>query len=37
MGEGQADRVLLSEQADIVQDFRGKGELEGIEMGWATL
>jgi hypothetical protein len=37
VGEGQADRVLLSEQADVLEDFRGKGELEGIEMGWATL
>ncbi|RAL14284.1 uncharacterized protein BO97DRAFT_340579 [Aspergillus homomorphus CBS 101889] len=33
----QVDRVLLSEQAEIVQDFRGAGDLEGIEMGWETL
>ncbi|PYH41666.1 uncharacterized protein BP01DRAFT_360157 [Aspergillus saccharolyticus JOP 1030-1] len=33
----QTDRVLLSEQADIVEDFRGPGDLEGIEMEWPTL
>ncbi|PWY96152.1 hypothetical protein BO94DRAFT_453292 [Aspergillus sclerotioniger CBS 115572] len=37
VGESQADRVLLSEQADVVEVFWGKGELEGIEMGWETL
>ncbi|KAL3476852.1 Calycin-like protein [Aspergillus californicus] len=33
----QRDRVLLSEQADIVEDFWGGGELEGIEMDWPTM
>ncbi|PYH78097.1 hypothetical protein BO82DRAFT_343531 [Aspergillus uvarum CBS 121591] len=33
----QTDRMLLSEQADILEDFRGPGELEGIEMEWPTL
>ncbi|RAH40477.1 uncharacterized protein BO95DRAFT_447818 [Aspergillus brunneoviolaceus CBS 621.78] len=33
----QTDRVMLSEQADILEDFRGPGELQGIEMGWPTL
>lgn len=33
----QADRKLLSEQADIVEDFRGPGNLEPIEMDWPTL
>lgn len=37
VGEGQTDRVLLSEQADILEDFRGKGELEEIDMSWPTL
>ncbi|OOF94988.1 hypothetical protein ASPCADRAFT_406800 [Aspergillus carbonarius ITEM 5010] len=37
VGESQADRVLLSEQADVVEDFRGAGELESIDMSWATL
>ncbi|KAL4923161.1 Calycin-like protein [Aspergillus undulatus] len=33
----QVDRVMLSEQADIVEDFRGPGGLEAIEMEWPTL
>lgn len=33
----QADRVLLSEQADIVEDFKGAGDLEPIQMEWPTL
>ncbi|KAL4978290.1 Calycin-like protein [Aspergillus desertorum] len=37
VGASQADRVLLSEQADIVEDFRGPGDLEPIEMEWPTL
>ncbi|KAL5341912.1 Calycin-like protein [Aspergillus crustosus] len=37
LGESQADRVLLTEQADIVGDFRGPGGLEGIVMDWPTL
>ncbi|RAO68323.1 uncharacterized protein BHQ10_004335 [Talaromyces amestolkiae] len=37
VGKSQADRVLLSEQADILEDFRGKGDLEEIEMSWPTL
>ena len=37
IGESQADRVLLSEQADILEDFRGPGNLEAIQMEWPTL
>ncbi|OQE13567.1 hypothetical protein PENFLA_c046G09873 [Penicillium flavigenum] len=37
IGESQADRVLLSEQADILEDFRGPGDLEAIQMEWPTL
>lgn len=33
----QVQRTLLSEQADIVEDFRGPGKLEPIEMDWPTL
>ncbi|KAJ0427034.1 Calycin-like protein [Aspergillus carlsbadensis] len=33
----QRERVLLSEQADVVEDFRGRGELEGIEDEWETM
>ncbi|KAB8072728.1 Calycin-like protein [Aspergillus leporis] len=33
----QVDRVLLSEQAEIVEDFRGPGNLKPIEMDWPTL
>lgn len=33
----QTDRVLLSEQADIVEDFTGPGGLEPIDMSWPTL
>ncbi|KAL4794315.1 phenol acid carboxylase [Aspergillus venezuelensis] len=33
----QVDRVMLSEQADVVEDFWGAGELEGIRMEWPTL
>jgi len=33
----QTERVLLSEQASVVEDFWGAGELEGIEMDWPTL
>ncbi|KAL2844764.1 Calycin-like protein [Aspergillus pseudoustus] len=33
----QRERVLLSEQADIVEDFWGSGELEGIEEEWETM
>ncbi|KAL3460760.1 Calycin-like protein [Aspergillus heterothallicus] len=33
----QRDRVMLSEQADIVEDFRGSGQLEGIEEDWETM
>ncbi|RAL02058.1 phenol acid carboxylase [Aspergillus ibericus CBS 121593] len=33
----QTDRVLLSEQADVLEDFWGPGELEPIELGWETL
>lgn len=33
----QTDRVLLSEQADILEDFRGPGDLEPIQMEWPTM
>lgn len=33
----QTDRVLLSEQADIVEDFEGAGNLEPIQMEWPTM
>ncbi|SPN96656.1 uncharacterized protein DNG_00177 [Cephalotrichum gorgonifer] len=33
----QTDRVLLSEQADVVEDFRGAGELEPIDPSWPTM
>ncbi|KAJ5155741.1 phenol acid carboxylase [Penicillium capsulatum] len=33
----QMDRVILCEQASIVEDFRGAGDLKPIEMDWATL
>lgn len=37
VGTSQADRVLLSDQADILEDFRGPGDLEPIKMEWPTL
>ncbi|KAE8149510.1 phenol acid carboxylase [Aspergillus avenaceus] len=37
VGESQADRVLLYSQADILEDFRGPGTLQPIEMSWSTL
>ncbi|OJJ99585.1 hypothetical protein ASPACDRAFT_119159 [Aspergillus aculeatus ATCC 16872] len=37
IGSSQADRVMLSEQADILQDFHGAGELEPIDPSWPTL
>ncbi|EYE97478.1 uncharacterized protein EURHEDRAFT_295601 [Aspergillus ruber CBS 135680] len=33
----QSERMMLSKQASIVEDFRGAGELEGIEMDWPTI
>lgn len=36
-GASQADRVLLSEQAEILNDFRGPGEIEPIKSEWPTL
>ncbi|KAF2142240.1 uncharacterized protein K452DRAFT_271087 [Aplosporella prunicola CBS 121167] len=33
----QTDRVMLAEQADIIERFYGKGELEPIRREWATL
>ncbi|KAL5355209.1 Calycin-like protein [Aspergillus floccosus] len=33
----QVDRHILSEQADILEDFRGAGNLEPIDMSWSTL
>lgn len=32
----QMDRHLLSERADILETFRGKGDLEAIEQSWPT-
>lgn len=31
------DRRILNEQADIVEAFRGRGDLEQIQMEWATI
>ena len=33
----QTERVMLNEQADILEDFRGPGELEPIDMSWPTM
>lgn len=33
----QTDRHMLAEQADILETFRGKGDLEPIEQAWRTL
>lgn len=33
----QTDRVMLSEQAVVIEDFRGPGNLEPIDMLWDTL
>lgn len=33
----QTDRHMLSEQAEIVDTFKGKGDLEPIEQSWPTL
>ncbi|GMF71018.1 phenol acid carboxylase [Aspergillus flavus] len=33
----QVDRILLSEQAEILEDFRGPGNLKPIQMDWPTL
>ena len=33
----QTDRHMLAEQADIVDVFRGQGDLEPIELSWPTL
>ncbi|PYH44032.1 phenol acid carboxylase [Aspergillus saccharolyticus JOP 1030-1] len=33
----QADRILLSEQAEILEDSRGVGDLEPIDLSWQTL
>jgi hypothetical protein len=33
----QTDRKLLAEQAEIVETFHGKGDLEPIEHDWPTL
>lgn len=33
----QTDRHLLAEQADIVEDFRGAGDLKDIDLAWPTL
>lgn len=37
LGSSQADRVLLSEQADLLEDFRGAGDLAPIDPSWPTL
>ena len=33
----QTDRVMLSEQADMLEDFRGPGELKPVDNRWPTL
>lgn len=33
----QTDRHMLAKQADIVDVFRGKGDLEPIKQSWPTL
>lgn len=33
----QTDRHLLSEQADVLQVIRGRGDLEEIDMAWPTI
>lgn len=33
----QTERVVLSEQAVVVEDFWGPGKLEGVDMEWPTL
>ena len=33
----QTDRIMLSEQANILEDFRGAGNLEPIETSWPTM
>ena len=33
----QVERFMLCEQAEVVEDFRGKGDLGEIDLGWPTL
>lgn len=33
----QTDRVMLSEQAVVIEDFHGAGDLEPIDMNWDTM
>jgi len=33
----QTDRHILAEQAQNVESFKGKGDLEPIEQSWPTL
>lgn len=33
----QTDRFILSEQAQDVESFKGKGDLEPIEQSWPTI
>ena len=33
----QVERTMLCEQATIVEDFKGAGKLEEIELEWPTL
>lgn len=33
----QIDRHILNDQADIKKVFKGKGDLEEIDMNWPTL
>ena len=33
----QTDRYLLAEQADIVENFKGPGDLKPIDPSWPTL
>ncbi|KAI1259148.1 Calycin-like protein [Xylariaceae sp. FL1019] len=33
----QTERKMLVEQAEIAEDFRGRGDLENIDMTWSTM
>ncbi|KAK2772714.1 hypothetical protein FQN53_004461 [Emmonsiellopsis sp. PD_33] len=37
VGGSQTDRVMLSEQAVVLENYWGRGDLEEVEMGWPTL
>lgn len=33
----QVERFMLCEQASVVEDFRGAGDLKDIDLSWPTL